>query len=401
MKLLEHEAKELFRRHGVPVPPTGGVIRRASQLPAALRRAGRGPWVLKAQVLAGGRGKAGGIKIVRTPGQARAAARAMLGMELVTRQTQGQALVVRELLVDRASDIAREIYLSVVLDRRQGQPVLIASAEGGVEIEELARARPEAILREPVHPYAGLLDYQGRRLAFALGLGAGRTADFVRLARALVRVFLESDASLVEVNPLIVTKKGELVALDAKIVTDDNALFRHPEQAAMADRESSRLEAQARKVGISYVGLDGDIGCLVNGAGLAMATMDTVQLAGGSPANFLDVGGGANAEQVRRAFQILLKDPRVRAVLVNIFGGIMKCTTIAEGVLAALKTLKLRVPLVVRLEGTQVNEGRALLERSGLPILQADSLWDGARKAVAAAKKGAPAPATPGNGRKS
>lgn len=383
MKLLEYEAKDIFRSHGIPVPPTGGVIRALSRLPAALKRAGKGPWVLKAQVLAGGRGKAGGIQIVKNPKEAREKSKAMLGMKLVTHQTHGQALIVKEILVDKASDIAREIYLSIAMDRRRGCPVLVASAEGGVEIKELARTQPERILKEPLDPVGGLQDFQARRLAFELKLSGPQIGEFVRMAKALARVFLDCDATLVEVNPLIVTKKGNLIALDAKIILDDNALFRHPEFLKRKDIEATPLETEAKKIGISYIGLDGNIGCMVNGAGLAMATMDTVKLAGGAPANFLDVGGSANADQVGRAFQILLKDPKVEAVLINIFGGIMKCSTIAEGILKALKTVRLKMPLIVRLEGTEVREGKDLLAKSGVELIQADSLWDAAQKAVA------------------
>jgi len=384
MKLLEYEAKDVFRSRGIPVPPTGGVIRSLGQLGSALKKAGKGPWVLKAQVLAGGRGKAGGIKIVKNPKEAREKAKAMLGMKLVTHQTHGQALIVKEILVDKASDIEREIYLSIAMDRKLGCPILVVSAEGGTEIEELARTRPDKILKEPIDSIAGLQDFQARRVAFQLRLQGPQISQFIKMAKALARVFVDFDCSLVEVNPLIVTKKGDLAALDAKVILDDNALFRHPDFAKRKDLEATPLEAEAKKVGISYIGLDGSIGCMVNGAGLAMATMDTVKLAGGEPANFLDVGGGANADQVKRAFQIILKDKKVRAVLINIFGGIMKCSTIAEGILTALKTVKLDVPLIVRLEGTEVEKGKQLLAQSGLKLIQADSLWDAAQKAVGA-----------------
>ncbi|HAH04930.1 MAG TPA: ADP-forming succinate--CoA ligase subunit beta [Elusimicrobia bacterium] len=387
MKLLEYEAKRIFETAGIPVPRTGGVITKAAQLPAALRRAGKGPWVLKAQVLAGGRGKAGGVKLVKTPAEAREAAKAMLGMKIATHQTHGSALSVREVLVDQASKIAREIYLSVVLDRREACPVVIASAEGGMQIEELAKSRPEAILRERVDSVRGMEPFQARRLAFRLGVPVSELGSFVRLVSALVRLFVDLDASLVEVNPLILTAEGRLLAIDGKIVVDDNALFRHKELSARKDPEATALEREAKKVGINYIGLDGNIGCMVNGAGLAMGTMDTVALAGGTPANFLDVGGGATAEQVAAAFRIILKDPKVRTILINIFGGIMRCDVIAQGVLEAVKKVKLSVPLVVRLEGTNVAEGRELLRRSGLRMEQAESLWDAAQKAVSAAAR--------------
>jgi succinyl-CoA synthetase beta subunit len=387
MKLLEYEAKQIFARAGIPVPRTGGVIVKAAQLPAARRRAGKAPWVLKAQVLAGGRGKAGGVRLVKTPSEAREAAQAMIGMQIATHQTHGSALTVREVLVDQASKIAREIYLSVVMDRREACPVVIASAEGGMQIEELAKSKPEAILKEPVSPVRGIEPFQARRLAFRLAIPAEEVGSFVKLVTALVRLFIDLDASLVEVNPLILTGEGRLMALDGKIVVDDNALFRHPEFSERKDTEATDLEGEAKKVGINYIGLEGSIGCMVNGAGLAMGTMDTVALAGGMPANFLDVGGGATAAQVTAAFKIILKDPKVKAILVNIFGGIMRCDVIAQGVLEAVKKVKLSVPLVVRLEGTNVGEGKELLRKSGLKMTLADSLWDAAQKAVAATER--------------
>ncbi|MFH2203314.1 MAG: ADP-forming succinate--CoA ligase subunit beta [Elusimicrobiota bacterium] len=384
MKLLEYEAKDVFRSFGIAVPATGGVITDARQLPAALKRAGKGPWVLKAQVLAGGRGKGGGVKLVKTPKEAREAAKNMVGMMLVTHQTQGKGLKVKEVLVDQASKIAREIYFSITMDRRAGRPVIVASAEGGVEIETLAKTKPQAILKEPVDPVAGLQGYQARRLAFALDIPPKLLGAFAQMATRLVQVFIKLDASLVEVNPLVITAKGELVALDGKVVTDDNALFRQKDLAKRKDTEATALEREAKKTGLSYIGLDGNIGCMVNGAGLAMGTMDTIALAGGQPANFLDVGGGATAEQVTKAFQIILKDKKVKAILVNIFGGIMRCDVIAEGVIAAAKKVKLKVPLVVRLEGTNVEKGKALMADSGISMTLADSLWSAAQKAVAA-----------------
>lgn len=387
MKLLEHESKELFRSKGIAVPPSGGVLSDLKALPAALRRAGKAPWVIKAQVLAGGRGKAGGIKLAKDAKQARQYAKDILGMMLVTPQTGAAGVKVREILVETGAKIERELYFSVVLDRKTAGPMIIASAEGGMEIEALAHERPEAILRQSVDPDVGLRDFAARRLAFALGLEAGRVADFVKTAKALVRVFIDYDCSLVEVNPLVVTPKG-LLALDGKVVTDDNASFRQPLLSAKKDHEASALEKEAKKHDISYIGLEGNIGCMVNGAGLAMGTMDTIALAGGSPANFLDVGGAANEERVTKAFQILLKDPKVKAVLVNIFGGIVKCDMIASGILGALKKVKLKVPMVVRLQGTNVAQGRALLERAPVKLLQAEDLWDAAQKAVAAAVDG-------------
>jgi succinyl-CoA synthetase beta subunit len=385
MKLLEHESKELFKSKGVPVPPSGGVIADVKGLSAAIKRAGKAPWVIKAQVLAGGRGKAGGIKLAKNPKEAKEFAKAILGMTLVTPQTGEKGIRVREVLIETGAKIEREIYLSVVLDRKSAGPVIIASAEGGMEIEKLAHEKPETLIKLSVDPTSGLQDFQGRKLAFDLKLSPERVSEFVRLAKGLVRVFLDYDCSLVEVNPLVVTPKG-LVALDGKVVTDDNALFRQPVLAAKKDHESSALEREAKKHDISYIGLDGSIGCMVNGAGLAMGTMDTIALAGGSPANFLDVGGAANEERVTRAFQIILKDPKVKAVLVNIFGGIVKCDMIAAGILAALKKIKLKVPLIVRLQGTNVEAGRELLAKSGVKLITAESLWEAAQKAVAAVK---------------
>ncbi|MDE2040340.1 MAG: ADP-forming succinate--CoA ligase subunit beta [Elusimicrobia bacterium] len=390
MKLLEHQSKELFRAKGVAVPPSGGAIEDLGRLAAALKRAGRGPWVLKAQVLAGGRGKAGGVKLARTPREARELARQILGMTLISPQTGPQGVKVASLLVEGGAKIERELYLSIVLDRKAACPVVIASAQGGMEIETLAHERPEAIVRVPVDPDQGLLDYQGRRLGYALDIPAERMREFVALAKALCRVFLDYDCSLVEVNPLVLTPKG-LLALDGKVIVDDNALFRQKALAALPDLESSRLEREAKRHGISYIGLDGNIGCMVNGAGLAMGTMDTIALAGGTPANFLDVGGAADQQRVTKAFQILLKDRKVKAVLVNIFGGIVRCDMIAAGVIAAVRKVKLKIPLVVRLQGTNVDKGRALLKESGIRLTTAEDLWEAAQKAVAAAKTAAEA----------
>jgi len=351
-----------------------------------LKLDGPGPWIVKAQVLAGGRGKAGGVKLAKTPAEARETAVNMLGMKIVTHQTQGRALTVEEVLVEDACAIAREIYISVVLDRKAAGAAIIASAEGGMSIEELAASHPEKIIKVPVDIEAGLLDYQARQLAFDLKIPRENFSGFTAFAKQLVRAFTDMDASLVEVNPLIISEDGRLLALDAKIVTDDNALFRHKDLAAKPDHEASDIEIEAKAIGINYIGLDGDIGCMVNGAGLAMATLDTVKMAGGNAANFLDVGGGATVDQITLAFQIILKDPKVKAVLVNIFGGIMKCDNIAAGVVEASKKVKIGVPLIVRLEGTRVKEGREILAKSGIKIEQADSLWEAAQKAVAAAR---------------
>ncbi|MHB2026709.1 MAG: ADP-forming succinate--CoA ligase subunit beta [Elusimicrobiota bacterium] len=385
MKLLECESKDLLRSREIAVPPSGGTIEDLKRLPAALKKCGKGPWVVKAQVLAGGRGKAGGIKLAKNSEEAKAVAGSILGMTISTHQTAGAGLKVDSVLIESAAKIDREFYFSVVLDRQSASPMIIASAQGGMEIESIAEKSPESILRVCVDPESGLAAYAARKLAFSLGIAAERTGEFVRMAQALCRLFLDLDLSLLEINPLALTSKG-LLALDAKIVTDDNAGFRHAEIERLPDHESSALEKAAKKAGISYVGLDGDIGCMVNGAGLAMATMDTIGLAGGSPANFLDVGGSADEERVTKAFTILLKDPKVGAVLVNIFGGIVKCDVIADGILAALKKVKMRVPLVVRLQGTNVEKGKDILAKSGLKLIQADDLWGAAQKAVAAAR---------------
>jgi len=386
MKLLEYEGKEIFERYGIPVLRRHGVIKIGDGTDK-LDLQGQGPWVVKAQVLAGGRGKAGGVKVAKPPAEARDLAGKMLGMKMVTHQTQGKALTVEEVLVEDACPIARELYISVVMDRKNSCPSIIASAEGGMSIEELAQSHPEKIVKVAVDADAGLLDYQARQLAFDLKIPQKNFCEFTALTRQLVKVFLDLDANLVEINPLIISGDGKLIALDAKIVTDDNALFRHKDQAAKPDHEASEIEREAKAIGINYIGLDGDIGCMVNGAGLAMATLDTVKMAGGDAANFLDVGGGATVDQITKAFQIILKDPKVKAVLVNIFGGIMKCDNIAAGVVEASKKVHIKVPLIVRLEGTNVKEGKAILAKSGLKLEQADSLWEAAQKAVAAAKK--------------
>ena len=386
MKLLEYEGKEVFERYGIPVLRRHGVLKIGDGTDK-LDLQGQGPWVVKAQVLAGGRGKAGGVKVAKTAAEARDLAGKMLGMKMVTHQTQGKALTVEEVLVEDACPIARELYISVVMDRKNSCPSIIASAEGGMSIEELAHSHPEKIVKVAVDADAGLLDFQARQLAFDLRIPQKNFCEFTTLTRQMVKVFLDLDANLVEINPLIISGDGKLIALDAKIVTDDNALFRHKDQAAKPDHEASEIEREAKAIGINYIGLDGDIGCMVNGAGLAMATLDTVKMAGGDAANFLDVGGGATVDQITKAFQIILKDAKVKAVLVNIFGGIMKCDNIAAGVVEASKKVHIKVPLIVRLEGTNVKEGKAILARSGIKIEQADSLWEAAQKAVAAAKK--------------
>jgi len=386
VNIHEHQAKELLRRYQVAVPD-GQPCFTVEEAVAAANRL-EFPCVVKAQIHAGGRGKAGGVKIVRDAGEAREAARALLGTTLVTHQTGPQGRVVRRLLVERACRIARELYLGLVVDRGTGRVTLMASTEGGVEIEEVAARTPEKILRETIDPAIGLAPYQARRIAFGLGLGKDQVGKAVGFMAGLARCFVESDCSLVEINPLVVTQDGGLLALDAKIGFDDNGLFRHPELRELRDpNEEDPREQEAAKHELSYIALDGNIGCMVNGAGLAMATMDIVKAAGGMPANFLDVGGGASAEKVAAAFRILLSDAAVRAIFINIFGGILRCDVLADGVVQAAREVRLAIPLIVRMEGTNVDEGKAILARSGLDIITASDMLDGARKAVAAAER--------------
>ena len=391
MKIHEYQAKEILRRFGVAVP-RGKLATTQQEAVSAARElmAGKSVCVVKAQIHAGGRGKGGGVKLAKSAEQAGEIPQKMLGMQLVTHQTGPQGQKVRKVYVEEGMDIARELYLGLTLDRAISRNVLMASSEGGVEIEEVAAKHPEKILVETIDPVVGLADFQARKLAFGLGLKGDSIGKFVAFTRALYRCYVETDASIVEINPLVVTRQGEVLALDAKINFDDNALFRHPDIAALRDPdEEDPREVQAKEHDLNYIALEGNIGCMVNGAGLAMATMDMIKTAGGMPANFLDVGGGADEEKVTAAFKILLADPRVQAVLVNIFGGIMRCDVIAAGIIAAAKQVKLHVPLVVRLEGTNVEQGKELLRTSGLPIIPADDLGDAAYKAVAAAKKAA------------
>jgi succinyl-CoA synthetase beta subunit len=385
MNIHEHQAKELLRPYGVPVPQ-GRVASTAAEAAAAARELG-GTVVVKAQIHAGGRGKAGGVKVVKNPEEAEKAAAGMLGKTLVTHQTGPEGREVRRLLIEEGLPIARELYLGMVLDRATGRVTVIASTEGGVEIEEVARKTPEKIIKEVVDPAVGLLPFQCRRLAYALGLNK-QAGPFTSLLQSLARAFVEKDCSLAEINPLVVTQDGRLLALDAKINIDNNALFRRPEIEALRDlNEEDPKEHDAARLGLSYISLDGNIGCMVNGAGLAMATMDIIKLAGGEPANFLDVGGGATKERVTEAFKILLSDKRVRGVLVNIFGGIMRCDVIAQGVVDAARELAVTVPLVVRLQGTNVDQGRKILADSGLAITPADTIGDAAEKIVSAVNK--------------
>jgi succinyl-CoA synthetase beta subunit len=389
VKIHEYQAKEILKKFGVAVP-RGYVASSPFEAEGGARQLGGGICAVKAQIHAGGRGKGGGIKLARSPEEARSHADAMLGMMLKTPQTGPEGQEVRKVYIEEGSRIAREMYLGITLDRESSRVTVMASTEGGVDIEEVARKHPERILKERLSPLMGLMPFQARRLAFGLGLTGDTVNSFVRFAIGLYNAYAATDASLAEINPLVITVGGDVVALDAKMNFDDNALFRHPDIAAMRDPdEEDPRENQAKEHDLSYIALDGEIGCMVNGAGLAMATMDIIQLAGGRPANFLDVGGSADEEKVAAAFKILLSDPHVKAVLVNIFGGIMKCDVIANGIVAAAKQVGLSIPLVVRLEGTNVEKGKDILAHSDLEIVAADDLGDAARKAVAAVQAAA------------
>ncbi len=389
MNIHEYQAKEIFRRFGVPVPE-GGVAFTPEEAEKVARGLKTDKLVVKAQIHAGGRGKAGGVKLVKSPADAAAVTKELIGKVLVTHQTGPHGKEVRKVLVEVASDIKRELYLSVLIDRTNSRPSFLASTEGGMDIEAVAAKTPEKILKEPIDPAVGMQPYQARKLAYALGLGGELLQPAVTLMLNLYRAFVETDASLIEVNPLIVTGDKRVVALDAKMNFDDNALFRHKDILACRDlHEEDPREVEASKFNLNYIGLDGNIACMVNGAGLAMATMDIIKYYGGSPANFLDVGGGAKTDQVTEAFKILCADKNVRGILVNIFGGIMKCDIIADGILTAVKQVHVGVPLVVRLEGTNVELGKKLLKESGLALITADSMADAAEKIVAAVKKAA------------
>jgi succinyl-CoA synthetase beta subunit len=393
MNIHEYQAKELLEKFGAATT-RGGAAGTPEEAEQIARELGTNNLVVKAQVHAGGRGKGtfangfkGGVHLVKSPAEARDVAGKMLGQTLVTHQTGAAGRVVNKVLVAEAADIEREIYFAVLLDRTTAAPLIVASTEGGVEIETVAEKSPEKIMREPIDPLAGLQPFQTRKLAKQLGFKSDQIKPAANLFSALYRTFIESDCSMVEVNPLVVTKKGEVLALDAKFNFDDNALYRHPEIAAMRDTaEEDPREVEASKHGLNYIGLNGNIACLVNGAGLAMATMDIIKFYGGSPANFLDVGGGATEEQVTEAFKLLVSDENVKAILVNIFGGIMKCDVIAQGIVNAVKAVNLPVPLVVRLEGTNVDAGKKIIAESGLPVTTADDLADAAQKAVKAAE---------------
>ena len=392
MNIHEYQAKELLQKFNVATT-RGRVAATFDEAEQIAQELGDIDIVVKAQIHAGGRGKGtfkngfkGGVHLRKTPDEVRDVAAKMLGQVLVTHQTGPDGRKVNKVLVAESADIAREIYFAVLLDRATAAPLIVASTEGGVEIEAVAAKSPEKIIREPIDPLVGLQPYQARKLAKQLGFESLQLKNASKLFEGLYRTFIAYDCSMVEVNPLVVTNKGEVLALDAKFNFDDNALYRHPEIAAMRDRaEEDPREVEASKHGLNYIGLDGNIACLVNGAGLAMATMDIIKFYGGEPANFLDVGGGATEEQVTEAFKILIADKNVKAILVNIFGGIMKCDVIAEGIINAAKTVKLSVPLVVRLEGTNVERGKQLLKESGIELIAADDLGDAAQKVVAAA----------------
>ena len=387
MNLHEYQSKQLFASYGIPVP-MGYPAANPADAAEAARRIGGSKWVVKAQVHAGGRGKAGGVKLVDSPEAAAKAAEAMLGQRLKTHQTGPDGLPIHQVYVEQGSKIARELYLSLVLNRDKGHVAFIASAAGGMDIEEVAAHTPEKIIRVNVHPAAGLQPSQCRVLAFGLGLEGEQLAEFTALAQKLYKLYLDKDLSLLEINPLIVTDEGKLVALDGKVNIEDNALFRQKDLAKLRDpSQEDEMERAASEHELNYVSLDGDIACMVNGAGLAMATMDLIKLHGGAPANFLDVGGGATRERVTEAFNLILSNKNVRAVLVNIFGGIVRCDMIADGIIHAVEDVGVQVPVVVRIEGTNAEKGRKLLAESGLAIIPASDLTDAAKKVVAAAKK--------------
>ncbi len=391
MNFHEYQAKELFASYGIPVP-AGTIARTPDEAVIAAQGLGGHRWVVKAQVHAGGRGKAGGVKLVRSLDEVRAQANRMLNMRITTYQTGGLALPVDLVLIGEAINIKTELYLSALVDRVNRCVTFMGSAAGGVDIEQVAATEPEKIVTVKVDNIAGFQAYQARQMGFGMGLSAKHVRQLTKIMASLYRLFTDKDLSLLEVNPLIIDSNDNLVALDAKINTDDNALFRHPDLAAMRDEaQEDPTEAAASRHGLNYITLDGNIACMVNGAGLAMATMDVVKLNGGEPANFLDVGGGTNAERVKEAFKIILSGDSVAAILVNIFGGIVRCDLISEGIIAAVKEVGVNVPVIVRLEGTKVDEGRQLLADSGLAIISASDLNDAAKKAVAAVEN------TPGN----
>jgi succinyl-CoA synthetase beta subunit len=386
VKIHEYQAKSVLARFGVPVP-RGEVAFTPAEAADIARRLGGTISVVKAQIHAGGRGKGGGVKIAKSPEEAEQLATQILGMTLVTHQTGPEGKKVGRVLIEEGLAIERELYLSILIDRASASPVIIGSAAGGMDIEEVAAKEPEKILREQINPGTGIVPFQARKLAFGMGLGSAPANKLVKLLDAIYKAFIDTDASMIEINPLILTKNGDLLALDAKVTFDDNALYRHPDLREFRDTtEEDPLEVEASTFSLNYIRLDGNIGCMVNGAGLAMATMDIIKRAGGEPANFLDVGGGANAEQIKNAFRILMADKNVKAVLINIFGGILRCDVLAQGVIAAVTELGVPVPIVVRMEGTNVEEGKRMLKESGLSFTTADSMGEAADKVVALAK---------------
>jgi succinyl-CoA synthetase beta subunit len=390
VNIHEYQGKELLKRYGVAVPigkPAFTIAEAEEAIRAVQKETGNPVVVVKAQIHAGGRGKGGGVKVAKSDEDAVEKAKAILGMQLVTHQTGPEGKRVKRLLIEQGIDIARELYVGLVLDRVQSRVVVMASTEGGMEIEEVAAKHPEKILKTAIDPAVGFMPWQARQLAYGLGLAGDAAKNAVSFLHALTKAFVELDCSLAEINPLVVTKQGKVLALDAKMNFDDNALFRHPEVMELRDTdEEDESEREAKEFDLSYIHLDGTIGCMVNGAGLAMATMDIIKVYGGEPANFLDVGGGATTEKVTAAFKIITRDPRVKGIFVNIFGGIMKCDTIANGVVAAVKEVGLKVPLVVRLEGTNVELGRKILAESGLNVTPATDMADGAKKIVELAR---------------
>ena len=389
MNIHEYQAKKLLADYGVAVP-RGGVAYTAAEAVKVAEEMGGPVWVVKAQIHAGGRGKGGGVKLVKSLDEVSETAREMIGMTLVTHQTGPAGREVKRIYVEEGCDIARELYLGMLVDRATDRVTLMGSTEGGMNIEEVAAASPEKIRMIAIDPAIGIQSFHARQMAFALGLEGGQINSAVRFITARYRAFTELDASIVEINPMVVTGAGEVVALDAKMNFDDNGLFRHPQIVELRDAdEEDPMEVEAAKHDLNYIKLDGNIGCMVNGAGLAMATMDIIKLYGGDPANFLDVGGGATRERVSTAFKLILSDPNVEAILVNIFGGIMRCDVIAEGVVAAAREISLNVPLVVRLEGTNVDLGKKILAQSGLPIVSGDSLADAAEKVVEVVREAA------------
>lgn len=386
MKIHEYQAKEIFARYGIPVP-SSKVATTPDEVEAAAKELGTAVVVVKAQIHAGGRGKGGGVKLAKSPEEAKDAGSQILGMNLVTHQTGPEGQKVTKVLVEAGSDIQKELYLGMVLDRAEGVPCIMASTEGGMDIEEVAANTPEKIAKAHIHPITGLAPFHARRLAKALGFDKPLAKQFGKFLSALVEMWQKEDLSLVEINPLVITGDHQLVALDGKMNFDDNAMFRHKDTAELRDlAEENPVEVEAGEHGLSYVDLEGNVGCMVNGAGLAMATMDIIKYAGGQPANFLDVGGGASAETVEKAFQIITRDPAVKAILINVFGGIVRCDRVANGIVQAAQNLDLKVPVVVRLRGTNSEEAKKILEDSGLSLQAADELADAAEKVVAAAK---------------